>query len=453
MGTRLVALTSFQVPIDTTKSYKRTSHEWSTSATSSKGTTTNSAVSSNSSTQDESKRTIFIHLGFAPHRFENDKDGGESESENEYTTNMKTTNKQKDNSNTAAMLCIYSRRSGRLIRQYDDARSKLKLNFSSSNFGQGLTILIDDFFGTIPLNPTTQDFGFNQEKTGKIHEENIFAWIGAYAYTYWTYHFKQYHEKKSILTDMVKSTLPAIQKLKKQNDIVPLTRGTFTTFENVHWMLTRAGNIRKSKHLWKRSVGKDSRVDLPPYTNANTNTNTTPTGLITKSSFTTTPQAEHERLLMEMGEAQTNNQFRQQQQQEPPPPQTEPITTTTTSSSSAMIASVLHNESVEPDSDFVMDNNDSNGYGTASVQSDHQVLTKQETETTRQTFQIPRKKGNTTSGTAVISNNGMTTGKANSKSKSTNGDVIELLSDDDSEEDDGSTCIQPPIQSIGTPCF
>ena len=107
MGTRLVALTSFQVPIDTTKSYKRTSHEWSTSATSSKGTTTNSAVSSNSSTQDESKRTIFIHLGFAPHQFENDKDGGESE--NEYTTNMKTTKKQMDNSNTAAMLCIYSR--------------------------------------------------------------------------------------------------------------------------------------------------------------------------------------------------------------------------------------------------------------------------------------------------------------------------------------------------------
>ena len=71
-------------------------------------TTTNSAVSSNS-TEDESKRTIFIYLGFAPHRFENDKDGGESKSENEYTTNMKITKKQMDNSNTAAMLCINSR--------------------------------------------------------------------------------------------------------------------------------------------------------------------------------------------------------------------------------------------------------------------------------------------------------------------------------------------------------
>ena len=55
-----------------------------------------------------------------------------------------------------ARLVYHSRRAGRLIKQHRDARNELGLNSSGSLYCQGLTIVVDDKHGALPLNPTKQ---------------------------------------------------------------------------------------------------------------------------------------------------------------------------------------------------------------------------------------------------------------------------------------------------------
>ena len=55
-----------------------------------------------------------------------------------------------------ASLYLYSRQSGRLITHHVDARTMLGLNAGGSEFCSGLRVIIDDFDGYLPLNPTKQ---------------------------------------------------------------------------------------------------------------------------------------------------------------------------------------------------------------------------------------------------------------------------------------------------------
>ena len=54
-------------------------------------------------------------------------------------------------------LYVYSRQSGRLITHHADARTRLGLQAGGTEYSQGLTIIIDDFGGNLPLNPTKQE--------------------------------------------------------------------------------------------------------------------------------------------------------------------------------------------------------------------------------------------------------------------------------------------------------
>jgi hypothetical protein len=56
-----------------------------------------------------------------------------------------------------ASLCVYSRQSGRLISHRPDARTLLGLTAGGTDFCQGLTVIIDDIGGNLPLNPTKQE--------------------------------------------------------------------------------------------------------------------------------------------------------------------------------------------------------------------------------------------------------------------------------------------------------
>lgn len=76
-------------------------------------------------------------------------------------------------------LLIYSRKSGRLIKQVDDARHMLGLSHSGSDYCQGLTVIVDDYNGMLPLTPSKQDIAFSEEKGGEAHEHNFFSWVGA----------------------------------------------------------------------------------------------------------------------------------------------------------------------------------------------------------------------------------------------------------------------------------
>ena len=44
----------------------------------------------------------------------------------------------------------------RLIKDYRDARGELLLSAGGTDFCQGLTIIVDDKHGMLPLNPTKQ---------------------------------------------------------------------------------------------------------------------------------------------------------------------------------------------------------------------------------------------------------------------------------------------------------
>ena len=53
-------------------------------------------------------------------------------------------------------LLIFSRISGRLFLQEDDARGSLYLTNSGTDFCQGLTVIVDDYEGNLPLTPTKE---------------------------------------------------------------------------------------------------------------------------------------------------------------------------------------------------------------------------------------------------------------------------------------------------------
>jgi hypothetical protein len=55
-----------------------------------------------------------------------------------------------------ASLYIYSRQSGRLVKYEADARHLLGLGVGGSTYSSGLTILVDDMDGNLPLSPTKQ---------------------------------------------------------------------------------------------------------------------------------------------------------------------------------------------------------------------------------------------------------------------------------------------------------
>lgn len=78
-----------------------------------------------------------------------------------------------------ASLYIYSRRSGRLVKCEPDARHMLGLSATGTQFASALTIIIDDIGANIPLHPTKQDTAFGLDSKGAIHEDNLFAWVGA----------------------------------------------------------------------------------------------------------------------------------------------------------------------------------------------------------------------------------------------------------------------------------
>ncbi len=52
-------------------------------------------------------------------------------------------------------MCVYSKKSGRRVLHSEDARSQLRLTTSGTNFGQGLTLIVDDHEGNLTLVSAT----------------------------------------------------------------------------------------------------------------------------------------------------------------------------------------------------------------------------------------------------------------------------------------------------------
>jgi hypothetical protein len=167
----------------------------------------------------------------------------------------------RENKNKAT-LCIYSRKSGRLVKEVEDARGLIGLGSGGTDYAQGLTIILDDDCGKLPLTPTKQDLAFGNEATGKVHEENLFAWIGAFAHVYYQHFLGKFGDSKAILGAEVLSHVPAVEALETSIIQETLRTGTFSTFHEMAFSRNKAkGKIRccdRSRCVWK--VGKDTRI-------------------------------------------------------------------------------------------------------------------------------------------------------------------------------------------------
>lgn len=141
--------------------------------------------------------------------------------------------------NTALSLYLYSRRSGRLINKIDDARHLLGLQHSGSDFCQGLTIIVDDFHGNLPLDPVKQNIAFSEEDGARAHEANFYAWISGVSKFYWNFHADKYSEgkKKTLLGEAIKRAKPFVEKEVAATNtyIMSLGRAALTRFEGVPW--------------------------------------------------------------------------------------------------------------------------------------------------------------------------------------------------------------------------
>lgn len=102
-----------------------------------------------------------------------------------------------------AQLHVYSRASGRLICCVDDARSQLMLTVGGSTFCQGLTVIVDDLGGELPLNPTKQDLAFGEEEHGDSHKKNLFAWLGGATWLYWHKNHDACGARKEVLSERI----------------------------------------------------------------------------------------------------------------------------------------------------------------------------------------------------------------------------------------------------------
>ena len=160
--------------------------------------------------------------------------------------------KQKDSAeqqNDKTSLYIYSRRSGRLIKHYPDARSLLKLPCSGSDYTHGLTMILDDHNGLLSLTPTKQDIAFGHEATGQIHCDNLFGWIGCHAQACYSRNLIAYAAKqKTILGTTVKSHLSNVKRSLQEQVSFPLATCNFDTLTQLKFKRTNKGTIRCTNH-------------------------------------------------------------------------------------------------------------------------------------------------------------------------------------------------------------
>lgn len=147
---------------------------------------------------------------------------------------------QNRNDVSALSAYIYSRQSGRLINYVKDARARVRLTNSGTSYAQGLTLLVDDRDGRLPLNPTKQDVAFGEEEFGGAHEENLHAWMSAVTQLYWNYHAEKTNLKKRELGQKILACTDDVQRAMgtDDRDTTMLADMTLTEFKNVSWTKT-----------------------------------------------------------------------------------------------------------------------------------------------------------------------------------------------------------------------
>jgi len=157
----------------------------------------------------------------------------------------------------ACSLYVYSRESGRMIKHEPDARFALGLNASGSMYCSGLTVLIDDVEGRLPLNPTKQDVAFGEQANGEVHRMNLYAWISAVTKFYYDYHLAKFDGKKMKLSMKLNEFgLDSVHPPLKEID-----RSHLTSFV-LQYKFYAKRSIRIDQKSVKENVGPDTHFSL-----------------------------------------------------------------------------------------------------------------------------------------------------------------------------------------------
>jgi len=173
-----------------------------------------------------------------------------------------------------ASLYWYSRKQGRLIKRIGDARADLGLNATGTQFCQGLTVIVDDLNGQLPLNPTKQDVAFGEQGAmGEIHRQNLKLWIGAVTKIFYQFHLDRYNGLKKTLTERVKEKVPDVQALSgggAERSLKALSKcrlDRFFNFDLSYRPTSKAIWVRSKKNI-RRQCQNDTlirlRWDPPP---------------------------------------------------------------------------------------------------------------------------------------------------------------------------------------------
>mmetsp|Transcript_19671 Transcript_19671/g.38708 ORF Transcript_19671/g.38708 Transcript_19671/m.38708 type:complete len:910 (+) Transcript_19671:179-2908(+) len=193
-----------------------------------------------------------------------------------------------------ASLYIYSRQSGRLIKVVADSRTDLSLSAGGTMFCQGLTIIIDDIGGNLPLNPTKQDVAFGEENCGGIHKENLYQSIGAVTNFYYNYHLEKYAGRKQVLTRKIADLADA----RVNTPFKSIDSANVTTFDNVKFKKAQR-NIRIiTKPMPEEVIGDDTVFRLErPIAQPTTSGRKRPIEAVSSASVPMQPQLQPQPLL------------------------------------------------------------------------------------------------------------------------------------------------------------
>eukprot|EP00978_Attheya_sp_CCMP212_P015447 scaffold39867_cov31-Attheya_sp.AAC.2 len=167
-----------------------------------------------------------------------------------------------EKSNSGCRLYIYSRRCGRLITSVNDGRHLLKLPSGGNGYAQGLTIIVDDSAGHLPLTPSKQDIAFSDERDAAAHEDNFYAWISAVAKMFWHFHANTLGStsQKTRLAATIREHKEAIatELLTENAFSMALETAAITCFKNVPWTKRTIGtteDIYSEIYLKKKILG------------------------------------------------------------------------------------------------------------------------------------------------------------------------------------------------------
>ena len=163
-------------------------------------------------------------------------------------------------------LCIHSRYSGRLVKSVEDCRAILGLTTGSTDFCQGLTVIVDDMFGHLPLNPTKQDIAFGEQGAGNVHKTNLFSWIGAYTCLFYNIHKKKFGGSKMALSSAIAQQYSQQDALHVSWDVPSLDGCKLKQYEGIEWKFIKATSNIRCGNLQKISTveGRDTRWKLKP---------------------------------------------------------------------------------------------------------------------------------------------------------------------------------------------